>query len=146
MTGTQLLASAAALIHEANPSDYDGFALSFINILLAETYDVNNRLRLAAGEEEMTSIPQLNALTDTITYEDALVFNPLPYGLAVKLIADDRDNAFWNMLHAEYVNRINEVDRGYVTAVPYSTYVDDENEIQSAPIFDFAPITLEENV
>ena len=88
MTGTQLLASAAALIHEANPSDYDGFALSFINILLAETYDVNNRLRLAAGDVELTSIPQLTALTDTITTKrKRFVFNPLPYGLAVKLIA-----------------------------------------------------------
>jgi hypothetical protein len=149
MTGTQLLASAAALIHEANPSDYDGFALSFINILLAETYDVNNRLRVAAGSAVLTVIPQLTALTETLTYENKLVMMALPYGLAEKLIVDDRDSSLWNMLHSKYINHLMEMDVGFVEAVPFSieiVEVDGVDTTVTAPIFGFAPITLAENV
>ena len=146
MTGTQLLASAAAVIHDAHPSDYDGFAVSWINILLAETFDINNRLRVAAGSAVLATIPQLSALTETLTYENKLVFNALPYGLAVKLIADDRDSNFWNMLHAEYVNRINEMDVGFVEAVPFSTYIDDDDLTQPLIGFDFRPFETVEAV
>ena len=94
----------------------------------------------------MATIPQLSALTETLTYENKLVFNALPYGLAVKLIADDRDSNFWNMLHAEYVNRINEMDVGFVEAVPFSTYIDDDDLTQPLIGFDFRPFETVEAV
>jgi len=145
MTGTQLLASAAALFNDTNSADYNTIALPSINILLAETYEINNRLRAAAGKALLTSILQLTALTEAITYEDKLVMMAMPYGLAEKLIMDDRDSSLWNVFHSKYVNHLNEMDVGFVLAVPFSieiAEVDGEEVIEAAPIFSFTPITL----
>ena len=145
MTGTQLLASAAALFNDTNSADYNTIALPSLNILLAETFDVNNRLRAAAGKALLTSILQLTALTEAITYEDKLVMMAMPYGLAEKLIADDQNSGLWNVFHMKYVNHLHEMDVGFVKAVPFSievAEVDGEEVTEAAPMFDFKPITL----
>ncbi len=139
MTGTTLLAAAAALFYDGTPSDYATMALPLVNIMLAETYDVNNRLRIAAGSEALTDIPQLASLSETITYENKLVYTAFPYGLAEKLIIDDRDSNLWNMFNMKYVNAVNEVDVGFVEAVPFSTYIDDDDVVQPLIGFDFRP-------
>ena len=137
MTGSGLLTSALALVGDNNPADYESLGISCINIILAETYEINNRLRVAAGLAVLTSIPEVTALSETLTYEPMLVRRALPYGLAVQLILDERDASLWNVLHAKYIDALRNIDVGFVELVSYGERIDDAGVSSVAPPFGF---------
>ena len=116
MDGNELLKRAMALYAETDTNDEDVKALSvpYINMVLAETFDVNNRMRQYAGKEPLESIPEITALDETIQYEDKLVKLALPYGLAAKLYFDEDDNPRLTMFLQEYSDRVNQCDRWVV--------------------------------
>lgn len=113
MTGEQLLKRAAALISETDTEDYKEIALIQINILLDETWKQNNRMRKAAGKEE-TGRADLESLGEEIPWEEELVRNALPWGLAAKLFFEEDDNARLSMFNEEFANRLNACDKGLV--------------------------------
>ena len=113
MTGEQLLKRAAALISETDTEDYKEIALIQINILLDETWKQNNRMRKAAGLEE-TGRADLESLGAEIPWEEELVRNALPWGLAAKLFFEEDDNARLSMFNEEFANRLNACDKGLV--------------------------------
>lgn len=113
MTGEQLLKRAAALISETDTEDYKEIALIQINILLDETWKQNNRMRKAAGKEE-TGRADLESLGAEIPWEEELVRNALPWGLAAKLFFEEDDNARLSMFNEEFANRLNACDKGLV--------------------------------
>ena len=117
MDGNELLKRAMALYAETDTNDEDVKALSvpYINMVLAETFDVNNRMREYAGKEPLESIPEIASLDDTIQYEDKLVKLALPYGLASKLYFDEDDNPRLTMFLQEYADRVNQCDRWVVS-------------------------------
>jgi hypothetical protein len=117
MTGNELLQRAAALFGDTNASYYAGAALPCINVLLAENFEQNNRLRSVAGLGELEALPQMGGLNETLPYENTLVYGAFSYGLAAKIFADDRDAGMLSFLHQQYVNAINDCDRGFVRAV-----------------------------
>lgn len=113
MTGEQLLKRAAALISETDTEDYKEIALIQINILLDETWKQNNRMRKAVGKEEMGRV-DLESLGAEIPWEEELVRNALPWGLAAKLFFEEDDNARLSMFNEEFANRLNACDKGLV--------------------------------
>ena len=116
MTGNELLKRALAFFAETDTSDvdYQTLAIPHINMVLAETFEVNNRLRKMAGLEEFKSIPEIKTLSATIEYEDKLVYLAMPYGLAEKLYFDEENNARLSMFKQEYADRVNQCDRWVV--------------------------------
>ena len=116
MDGNELLKRAMALYAETDTNDEDVKALSvpYINMVLAETFDVNNRMREYAGKEPMESIPEIASLDEAIQYEDKLVKLALPYGLASKLYFDEDDNPRLTMFLQEYADRVDQCDRWVV--------------------------------
>lgn len=114
MTGEQLLKRAAALISETDTEDYKEIALIQINILLDETWKQNNRMRKAAGKDEMTARVDLESLGEEIPWEEELVRSALPWGLAAKLFFEEDDNARLSMFNEEFANRLNACDKGLV--------------------------------
>lgn len=113
MTGEQLLRRAAALISETDTEDYKEIALIQINILLDETWKQNNRMRKAAGKEEIGR-EDLESLGAEIPWEEELVRNALPWGLAAKLFFEEDDNARLSMFNEEFANRLNACDKSLV--------------------------------
>lgn len=116
MTVNELLQNALPLFAETDTSDADYQALTIphTNMVLAETFDVNNRMREQAGKEPLTEIPSVTALTDTIPFEDKLVRLALPYGLAAKLYFDEDNDGRLSMFLQEYAERVNQCDRWVV--------------------------------
>lgn len=116
MTGSELLQRALALFAETDTSDadYQALAIPHINMVLAETFEVNNRLRKMAGKDAFDTVPEIGALSDSIEYEDKLVRLALPYGLAEKLYFDEENNARLSMFKQEYAERVNQCDRWVV--------------------------------
>lgn len=117
MTGIELEKKALALFSETDTEEYEGLALIHINILLDETWKQNNRMRRKAGKEELENRIQLNGLSEEITYEDELVRQALPYGLAAKLYFDEEDNARLSMFNQEYANRLTACDAFVIKCV-----------------------------
>lgn len=116
MTGNDLLTRAMALYAETDTSDEDARALAvpYINMVLAETFDTNNRIRQRRGLDPLEDIPEIAALSDEIVYENHLVKLALPYGLASKLYFDEDDNSRLSMFLQEYADRVNKADRWVV--------------------------------
>lgn len=114
MTGEALTIRAAALFGETEIDDYKEIALTHINILLDDTWKQNNRMRLAAGKKELTARVSLGGLGEELPYEEALVHDALPYGLAAKLFFEEDDNPRLSMFNEEFANRLEECDVGVV--------------------------------
>jgi len=114
MTVYELLTAAAALFFETDLSGYCDLALPFVNMLLNECFETNNRIRRRNGKEGLLSAPVLTNLYEVIPYEEQLVRLALPYGLAAKLIYDEQDSARMNYFMSEYTSRVNRCDRWVV--------------------------------
>ena len=114
MTVYELLTAAAALFFETDLSGYSDLALPFVNMLLNECFETNNRIRRRNGKEGLLSAPVLTNLYEVIPYEEQLVRLALPYGLAAKLIYDEQDSARMNYFMSEYTSRVNRCDRWVV--------------------------------
>lgn len=114
MTANELFCAALALFYENNSEVHQEFVKGLINILLAECFEVNNRMRRRAGKEELTEIPQIGDMLDPIPYEEMLVRLALPYGLAAKLFFEEQDNPRLTYFLQEYAERVNRCDRWVV--------------------------------
>jgi hypothetical protein len=114
MTVYELLAAGAALFFENDLSGYADLAVGFVNMLLAECFETNNRIRRRAGKAALVRLPVLKDLKDTIPYEEGLVRLAMPYGMAAKLIYDEQDSARFNYFINEYADRVNRCDRWVV--------------------------------
>lgn len=114
MTGKELLSMACHLFFEPNTGYYEPFALSHINTLLSDAFEVNNRLREYADKEKFPEIPALSGLGEELPYEDSLTRGAFPYGLASKLYFDENDPGGQSVFHQQYVAAVQEADRGYV--------------------------------
>ena len=91
MTGPALLSLTLPLMFSSDAAEYPD-ALPVINLLLADTFAVQNSILLSSGEEALSAIPQISALTDALPYEDEINRNILPYGLAGYLYMEDDAN------------------------------------------------------
>lgn len=114
MTGQALVTRAISLFGDTNRTFYEGLAIHAVNLLMAETFDVNNRIRVENRKSALSEVPELSSLSGEIPYEDRLVKYAFPYGMAAKLFADERDLALLGVFHQSYANAVNECDRGYV--------------------------------
>ena len=117
MTANELFQAASALYGETDTTDEDNRALAVpqINMLLAETHEVNNRMREQAGKEVLKDIPSIATLDEEIPYETKLVRLALPYGLAAMLYFGEEDNdGRLSMFKQEYAERVNQCDRWVV--------------------------------
>jgi len=112
MTGKDLLKQALALIAETDTTDYEETGLVYINMLLAETHDQNNRMRRFSGLEPLEEYQQIETLEDELPCQEKLQREALPWGLIAKIYFDEDDsNARLSMWNEEYANRLNACDR-----------------------------------
>lgn len=122
MTGSEVYEQAIGLM--ATPPDdaavYKQFALSAINAALAESFSINNSMRLFLGKEELEGIPLLGALSEEIPYEEELVRSALPYGVCSKLYIDEDDMArvvYYHNLYIQFANACAKLVAGEVEDV-----------------------------
>lgn len=94
MTVRDVYESALSLLGEfpEQESDEEKKALSLLNTLLADCFDVNNTLRVYGEKEILRDIPYKEGLEDTLEYEESLCRDALPYGLAALIILEDDAN------------------------------------------------------
>lgn len=112
MTVKDIFALGAALISEEPGEDPDTekFTPHYMNILLAETFDVENGIRRSLGEDELAEIPMVKKLTDEVPYHAKLTRIALPYGLAANYFRESGDNYHEVSFRGEYANAVNAAD------------------------------------
>lgn len=100
-------------------TDYQTAFLSALNLTLAETFNVNNSIRVSKDLAELTAIPTIAATTETMTYDDVVCRRILPYGIAGMIMAeDDKSQAIQYKNKYEY-EIANSYNAAYVEIADY---------------------------
>lgn len=116
MTGNELLTAACHLMFEPGTGYYEPFAVTHINALLGDNFDLNNRVRVVNGLVPHSDIPSLASLAEAVPAEPS-VLAALPYGLASRLFFDHSDAGRNAVLEQRYDEALEKADRGWVNIV-----------------------------
>lgn len=115
MTGTELLTNTIALMGESDTSPYTDYAVPLINLVLAETFELNNNVRLSKELAPLSAIPTLTAVTDALTYETEVLLRVVPLGLVGRLYVDEGNTAVLSMYKQEYAIALDDTNRKIAT-------------------------------
>lgn len=107
MTVKELYSMVKELMFEKPSSTiYDNSLVGNLNRLLTELFDENNMTRAFNGKPFLTSpqrIPNQNYYDIELEYEDNIVYNVLPLGLAARFEIDD-DLSKFSLFNTDYKN------------------------------------------
>lgn len=119
MTGFQLLDGSLALLltDRALAPEYTEYAPGLINMLLAETHEINNSLRASKGLAEHAAPQSITSLDDELPCEEELARSALMYGLVAKLIMDDGDMSRVSYFQNQYVSLCSDAAKYVTTAI-----------------------------
>ena len=124
MTGSELLARAVAIMQETETEHYEPYAAPLINLVLAETFEVNQRIRRFGGKEELPALPQIRELSEEIPYEEVLCARALPLGLLCRIFAAEGNNPMLSLYKREYAEAVNECDRNLLVFETEGSYAE----------------------
>ena len=94
-TVEQLYSMTKAIMFEKPSSNiYDNYLIANLNRVLVELFQENNVLRVFKGKTKYDAPQQVSGRTDTLLYEDEIVLNVLPLGLASRFLIDDDLNKY----------------------------------------------------
>lgn len=91
MTSRQIFNQTISLTagDEADREDYAPFWHDVLNLLLAETFELNNALRECASKPKLTEIPQIVSFEQQVDCEPYVARAVLPAGAASYLLLED---------------------------------------------------------
>lgn len=95
-------ALALNLARTDEDTELEFFAVKLFNILLAETREYNNCLRIKKKKQPLATAPVVNSVAEEMPYEDEL-YAPLSYGLASKLLAAQEETTLAALYNNQYV-------------------------------------------
>jgi hypothetical protein len=112
MTAQQLFDLTVGVmgIQPENALSYTPTIIPQINMILAQTFNLenNNRKYLILNESsvitELTAIPVVTALGDTLTYQDNILRKVVVWGLAQLLALSDKDTVLAGFYETRYAD------------------------------------------
>lgn len=109
MTAKDIYILASSFLYERDGEDADSksFSLGFLNILLQESLETENSIRLFNGQEPLMSAPLIATMDDAINYSDEITRVALPYGLAAQFFQEAMDNFQAENYRAKYISALN---------------------------------------
>lgn len=114
MTAQQLYDLTVGMmgITPSNATSYNDTIIPQMNTILAQTFTLENTVRAYKGLTELTTIPTVSALTDTLTYQDSVLKNVVLWGLARLLALSDDETikaSFYGQQFADGYNSENKL-------------------------------------
>ncbi len=108
MTVKESYEQALSLIPETldENADMRKFAVTWCNILLAETMRNENLFRKANGMGEIKKVPQVFAEEDEIPYNEEMVRRAFPYGMARFVFRENDDISGSHEFYQLYINAL----------------------------------------
>ena len=106
MTAQQLFDLTVGImgVTPANATSYTDTIIPQINTILANTFSLENNNRQFAGLTELTVIPTVSALSETLTYQDNVLRNVVAFGLAQLLSLSDDDTIKAGFFETRYAD------------------------------------------
>ena len=103
MTADELFNIVIGLMfaQEDEKPDYTPY-IPMLNIILAETFSLNNALRDLREKEPLLKLVTVSGLTDEIPYEEDILYKVIPYGVAGLLYAEDDDTGLGSYYRQKY--------------------------------------------
>lgn len=113
MTGQDIYELASSFLYEIDGEDEDSkrFAVGFINILLQETLNCENSMRLFKGLETLDEAPYIKNLSEEIPYQPELTRVALPYGVASWFFQEALDNFQAENYRSKYLAAVTEASK-----------------------------------
>lgn len=104
LTGKQIFGMAAAMVSEnsATYADMLPFSIQYLNIILQECLEIENSIRRAAGETELTEAPWLATIDDEVTYHAQLTRTAFPYALLEHMYEEQMNYSMADKYRAKY--------------------------------------------
>ena len=110
MTGKELSMIARSLMMDNLSSTHlDEHVVPHINVLIAELFAENNHLRRFKDKDVLYDIPVITDLDEKLFYENEMLYNVMPKGLAARFLQDEDDRSRYTMLQTEYMNARSQV-------------------------------------
>ena len=110
MTVKECYEQAVSLIPEKPEENLEmkKFAVTWCNILLAETLCHENILRKGKNLPEIGKVPQVGSENDEIPFDDEMVRKVFPYGMARFVFRENDDISGSHEFYQLYVNALSE--------------------------------------
>ena len=108
MTVKECYEQAVSLIPEKPEENIDmqKFAVTWCNILLAETLCHENILRKGKNLQKLEKVPQIEKFEDEIPFDEELVRRVFPYGMARFVFRENEDVSGSHEFYQLYVNAL----------------------------------------
>lgn len=117
MTVYELYKKALNVMFEKpNSKVYENYYLTHINLLLANVFDINNTIRNKNGLVSLDVVPVMTNDNDEIPYEDIVLNEILPWGLAAQFSIDDDLNKY-SIYNTNFINACFKHERAIVAEV-----------------------------
>lgn len=115
MTGQELFAHVVGIMGESmeNATSYEAAIIPQINAILAKTFKLenNNReyknLTLETPLPILTTVPVIDSLTDTIDYQENVLYNVVAYGIARFMALSDKDTTSAGFYETAFADGMN---------------------------------------
>ncbi|MDD6262538.1 MAG: hypothetical protein PUA83_05580 [Clostridiales bacterium] len=102
MTYGELFDEALGILEYDGREGREAFGPPIINSVLAELFEINNRLRALAGKAPLSEIPRCADFDSDIPYEEEIQRRDMVLGTVCRLAADEEDASLHNFYSAEY--------------------------------------------
>lgn len=101
----ELITTARSLMMDNMSSTHlDVYAMTHVNVLIAELFEENNGLRSKRNKTRLYQIPIVKTEDDELIYEEEMLYNIMPKGLAARFLQDEDDRSRYTMMQTEYMN------------------------------------------
>lgn len=93
MTVNELFTITAGVMGSTteNASSYVPTLIPQVNMILAQTFNLENNNRAYYGLDLLTTIPSVSSISDILTYQDGILRRVIPWGLAQLFALSDDD-------------------------------------------------------
>ena len=104
MTVNELYEHTKGIMFEKSSSTiYDNYVIPNVNRLIRELFDMNNSERIWNEKTPLSKPPYVSQMTDEIKYEEVIVREIMPLGLAAYFFVDD-DLSKYSIFITDYKN------------------------------------------
>lgn len=89
-----------------NP-DLQQFVVGWVNVMLVETFEVENSIRAWEGGELLTAPQVVKSINDDLVYHESLTVGAFPFGIAANAFVDDDNDYRSNKMGQFYTRGVN---------------------------------------
>jgi hypothetical protein len=101
----------------SNATTYEGPFIPQLNVILAQTFMLENNVRTKKALDLLTAYPTMDGMTNDLTYQDELLLRVVPWGVAQLMSLTDDDYVKAGFYGARFADEYNRASQLIATVV-----------------------------